>query len=46
MSIETCTMTMGELRRMAMKSDPKKASIYEDLYYYTDMPTLEYVQKL
>ena len=46
MSIETCTMTMGELRGMAMKADPKKASIYEELYYCTDMSASEYVQKL
>lgn len=46
MSIETCTMTMGELREMAMKADPKKASIYEELYYRTDMPASEYAQKL
>ena len=46
MSIETCTMTMGELRGMAMKADPKKASIYEDLYSFTDISASEYVQKL
>lgn len=46
MSIETCTWTLARLSDKASDVDPKKASDYEDLYYYSDMTLEDYVQKL
>ncbi len=46
MSIETCTWTLPDLLSKAIEMDPKRASDYEDLYYFSDMSLCEYVQKL
>lgn len=46
MSIETCTWTLARLSDKASEIAPKRASDYEDLYYFSDMPLYEYVQKL
>ena len=46
MSIETCTWRLSDLFIKASEIDPKKASDYEDLYYFSDMSLYEYVQRL
>lgn len=46
MSIETCNWRLSDLFIKASEIDPKRASDYEDLYYYSDMTLEDYVQKL
>lgn len=46
MSIETCKITLGELRRRAADIDPSKVIDYELAWESTDFTAREYVTGL